>query len=230
MKRWLRDVDIFSKDYLIVPINQTAHWYIVIIQYHNHVLTEGDLISDDDEDNQDLRLKSKKKKTNNHSTVKNSKKPSETIQIEDEIDEILVNKDESNKSITPKNPSQKPTIIMFDSLRAGSKNRVAATLREFLQLEYDHKKTLPVGSLGRKVFNLDTIPAIEAAVPQQPNYFDCGLYILQYMESFFAHRSPTIDYQSPTTYANWCEKTSMGSSKRKQIFDVINQHVISKEE
>jgi len=219
VKRWLRDVDIFSKDYLIVPINQTAHWYIVIIQYHNHVLTESDLISDD-EDNHDLRLKSKKKKTNNHSTVKNSKKPSETIKIDDE----------SNKSITPKNPSQKPTIIMFDSLRAGSKNRVAATLREFLQLEYDHKKTLPVGSLDRKVFNLDTIPAIEAAVPQQPNYFDCGLYILQYMESFFAHRSPTIDYQSPTTYANWCENTSMGSSKRKQIFDVINQHVISKEE
>ena len=51
VKRWLRDVDIFSKDYLIVPINQTAHWYIVLIQYHNHVPTEGDLISDDDDDN-----------------------------------------------------------------------------------------------------------------------------------------------------------------------------------
>jgi Ulp1 family protease len=50
VKRWLRDVDIFSKDYLIVPINQTAHWYIVLIQYHNNVPTEGDLISDDDDD------------------------------------------------------------------------------------------------------------------------------------------------------------------------------------
>ncbi|CAF5187217.1 unnamed protein product [Rotaria magnacalcarata] len=49
VKRWLRDVDIFSKDYLIVPINQTAHWYLVVIQFHNNVPTEGDLISDDDE-------------------------------------------------------------------------------------------------------------------------------------------------------------------------------------
>ena len=49
VKRWLRDVDIFSKDFLIVPINQTAHWYIVLIQNHNHVLTEGDLISDDED-------------------------------------------------------------------------------------------------------------------------------------------------------------------------------------
>ena len=48
VKRWLRDVDIFSKDYLIIPINQTAHWYIVLVQFHNLVLTEGDLISDDD--------------------------------------------------------------------------------------------------------------------------------------------------------------------------------------
>jgi Ulp1 family protease len=119
---------------------------------------------------------------------------------------------------------------MFDSLRAGSKNRVAATLREFLQLEYDHKKTLPVGSLARKIFNLDTIPTIEAAVPQQPNYFDCGLYILQYMESFFAHRSPTNNFQLSTTFANWCEKNLMGSSKRKQIFSIINQHIIPKEE
>lgn len=118
---------------------------------------------------------------------------------------------------------------MFDSLRTGTKNRVASTLREFLQREYDHKKPLPVGSTGRKIFNLDTIPMIEAAVPQQPNYFDCGLYILQYMESFFTHRSPTINYNSPSTFSNWCEKDSMGSSKRKQIFDIINQHVIPKE-
>ena len=119
---------------------------------------------------------------------------------------------------------------MFDSLRAGSKGRVAATLREFLQLEYDHKKTLPVGSLARKVFNLETIPTIEAAVPQQPNYFDCGLYILQYIENFFVHRTATVNFQSATTFANWCEKNSMGSSKRKQIFDIINQHVIGKQD
>jgi len=51
-------VDIFSKDYLIVPINQTAHWYIVLIQYHNNVLTEGDLISDDDDDNHGKKFRS----------------------------------------------------------------------------------------------------------------------------------------------------------------------------
>jgi hypothetical protein len=53
---------------------------------------------------------------------------------------------------------------------------------------------------------------------------------LQYIESFFAHRSPTINFQLSTTFANWCDKNSMGSSKRKQIFNIINQHVIPKGE
>jgi hypothetical protein len=50
------------------------------------------------------------------------------------------------------------------------------------------------------------------------------------MESFFAHRSPTTNFQLSSTFANWCEKNSMGPSKRKEIFNIINQHVIPKEE
>lgn len=49
VKRWLRHVDLFSKDYLIVPINQNAHWYTLIVQNPNNVPTEADLISEDDD-------------------------------------------------------------------------------------------------------------------------------------------------------------------------------------
>lgn len=49
VKRWFRHIDLFTKDYLIVPINQNAHWYIVLIQKHNNVPTENDLISEDED-------------------------------------------------------------------------------------------------------------------------------------------------------------------------------------
>ena len=167
----------------------------------------------------------KKKKTQGQSIDFNGENESPTVERMEIVDQNC------NKTLKiSKDSSQTPGIILFDSLRTGSKNRVAATLREFLQLEFDHKKTLPVGSLERKVFNVDTIGTIEAAVPQQPNYFDCGLYILQYIESFFAHRSLKIDLRSTATFADWCESTTMGSWKRKQIFDIIDQRTIVKEE
>lgn len=31
IKRWTRKVDIFEKEYLIVPINALKHWYCVIV-------------------------------------------------------------------------------------------------------------------------------------------------------------------------------------------------------
>ncbi|OJJ32975.1 hypothetical protein ASPWEDRAFT_599768 [Aspergillus wentii DTO 134E9] len=31
VQKWTRNVDIFSYDYIVVPINETAHWYVAII-------------------------------------------------------------------------------------------------------------------------------------------------------------------------------------------------------
>ncbi|CAF1191597.1 unnamed protein product [Adineta steineri] len=237
VKRWVRDVDLFTKNYIIVPVNQNTHWYIVLIQNLNNVPTEGDLISDDEEDTIDDRLKSKKRRRSSRiirsigsNSTSSSPSPKPSIQLGDELDEadevtsdneVPLKQNIEALVSAKKDHSQTPAIIIFDSLRIASKNRVAATLREFLQVEYDHKKALPVGSLARKLFNMNTMPTIEAAVPQQRNYSDCGLYILQYIESYFTHLT--------STFTNWCEKNLKGSTKRKEILTVINQHVINKE-
>lgn len=31
VKRWTKDVDLFEKDYVLVPINEHCHWYLAII-------------------------------------------------------------------------------------------------------------------------------------------------------------------------------------------------------
>ena len=38
---------------------------------------------------------------------------------------------------------------------------------------------------AEKVFSKDTIKGACPKVPQQSNFTDCGLYVLQYVESFF---------------------------------------------
>ena len=37
VKRWTRKVNIFEKDFVVVPINENYHWYLCIICYPGKV-------------------------------------------------------------------------------------------------------------------------------------------------------------------------------------------------
>lgn len=154
------------------------------------------------------------------------------IDIGDEPDEAASDSDANCDQtiellIHRKNSCQYPAILIFDSLRTNSKRRAASTLREFLQVDYDRKK-LTDNKSDRKIFNQDTIPTIDVAVPQQLNYFDCGLFLLQYIENFFSYHSTTVDFRLSSNFSRWCEPSSMGSCKRRQILEVINRHRVTK--
>ena len=72
--------------------------------------------------------------------------------------------------------------MIFDSLHSGSRAKVAATLRDYLACEYKAK----MAHLGKhRTFDKETFRGCCPKVPQQPNFSDCGLYLLQYIEAFF---------------------------------------------
>jgi Ulp1 family protease len=73
----------------------------------------------------------------------------------------------------------RPCILIFDSLAGASRSRVVATLRDYLRIEYKVKQG------KEREFNKDTIKGSTPRVPQQTNFTDCGVYVLQYVESFF---------------------------------------------
>ena len=76
-----------------------------------------------------------------------------------------------------------PCIIIFDSLQTRSRARVVGTIREYLELEFQSKME---GKIRK--FNVQTLPTNCPMVPQQDNSSDCGVYLLQYIESFFSNR------------------------------------------
>ncbi|KIJ57527.1 hypothetical protein HYDPIDRAFT_120561, partial [Hydnomerulius pinastri MD-312] len=43
VQRWTAKVDIFSKKYIVVPINEDYHWYLAIIYEPEHVLRNSNL-------------------------------------------------------------------------------------------------------------------------------------------------------------------------------------------
>lgn len=46
IQKWTGDVDIFAKDFLIIPINYALHWFLAIVCYPNEVVEESPRKSD----------------------------------------------------------------------------------------------------------------------------------------------------------------------------------------
>ena len=68
-------------------------------------------------------------------------------------------------------------------------------------------------------FNKDNMKGCCPKVPQQPNFSDCGLFALQYVESFF--KSPIKDFSLPiTSLRKWFPPQVM-RTKRADIGKII---------
>jgi Ulp1 family protease len=72
-------------------------------------------------------------------------------------------------------PSRSPYIFLFDSL-IGSKIGTIDNLKAFLAMEARAKRQAPILQPARYMC---------AKVPKQPNHCDCGIFLLQYVETFF---------------------------------------------
>ena len=55
VKKWTRNVDIFQKDYVIIPINEHSHWYLAIVCFHGQQLIKANCLEkeEDEEEEED---------------------------------------------------------------------------------------------------------------------------------------------------------------------------------
>lgn len=107
---------------------------------------------------------------------------------------------------------KQPCILLMDSLRGPSRSNVVKILREYLEVEWEVKK----GS--KRSFSKDVMRGSNPKVPQQNNFSDCGVYILQYVESFF--ENPILNFELPMNLVNWFPPPRM-KTKREEIRNII---------
>lgn len=110
------------------------------------------------------------------------------------------------------NICKQPCILLMDSLRGPSRSNVVKILREYLEVEWEVKK----GS--KRSFSKDFMKGSNPKVPQQNNFSDCGVYILQYVESFF--ENPILNFEIPMNLTNWFPPPRM-KTKREEIRNII---------
>ncbi|RDW84641.1 hypothetical protein BP6252_02231 [Coleophoma cylindrospora] len=223
VQRWTAKVDLFSYDYIIVPVNESTHWYVVIICNASKLLAPSPTV-DADASNAAIHLE-----VNNHEavavgtegtaksaldredqiaqdTTNTEAKPVVSRQTdiemvepprEDDVDLVSTTSKQPNaihghNSESKQTPTKKskrkstgaprkfnpdePKIIALDSL-ACPRSPTCINLKDYLVAEIKNKK------------GVDVSPPVKMGMtakclPQQTNFYDCGVFLLDYIEKF----------------------------------------------
>lgn len=228
---WTKKENIFEKDFVIIPINEQSHWFLAIICFPG---LDMPLTMNSNTPTPIKRKKAAPKSKNitlqigNTTITPVSKREMESINLGDddmserdeaEGDDSELASDTEETDEEPndgKQPVKQPIILIFDSLTGASRSRVVATLRDYLTCEYKCKMpTKPA-----KVFNKNNMPGHCVKVPQQNNFTDCGLYLLQYVEHFFL--DPIKDYRIPIKLQDWFDTITV-TKKREDISNLLKE-------
>ncbi|XP_051816758.1 sentrin-specific protease 6 isoform X1 [Acanthochromis polyacanthus] len=296
VKTWTRHVDLFQKDFIFVPINESAHWYLAVIcfpglegpvfeqnpLYYSPLpasTSAADLHSEEnipdhcrplspDRDGLDSSSEqpspeapegSSEGQTDGDLAIENSafaegsqeppsngqgdpeqqytselhrisvcyssgKGDDDTYTFSDDqsscqdecsddgtLADDTLSSDTSSLASKPSLCKQ-PCILIMDSLRGPTRSTVVKTLREYLEVEWEVRK----GS--QRSFGKEVMRGSSPRVPQQDNFSDCGVYILQYVESFF--EKPIPSFHLPVNLSEWFPQQRM-KRKREEIKELI---------
>ncbi|KGO43406.1 Peptidase C48, SUMO/Sentrin/Ubl1 [Penicillium expansum] len=258
VEKWTRNVDLFSYDYIVVPINENAHWYVAIIcnlpslslgfadgavepvqtptlQKESSNASESEIQEIEETPEPEPKLKSEPNASDKASQPCEIRKGSETrkdlasLQIEKNEHAIKNPKQsvpddtplpapnlskfaaqklaqEQAAASQPTNKSKKKrtglkldpnqtTIITFDSLDM-PRSPTIKILREYICREAVSKRNVELDPTDVKGMRARDIPL-------QPNFWDCGLYLLAYLEKFV---------QSPDWFITKVLQRSMNSN------------------
>ncbi|XP_067357180.1 sentrin-specific protease 7b isoform X2 [Channa argus] len=195
VKTWTRHVDIFTKDFLFVPVNQEAHWYLVVVcfprleetQYEKFQRPAGLICISG--------VLKQPAGTTSAFSLKSQQLP-ECTQQGCWKDTVL----------------KRPCILVMDSLKLSYHENVCRLLRDYLHVEWEVRRGTT------RCFTSDNMKIFNCRVPQQDNSSDCGLYLLQYVESFL--QNPVVHFDLPLRLDNWFLRQQV-RQKREAIRSLI---------
>lgn len=187
---WTKNIDIFSRNYVIVPVNESAHWYVMIICNLKTFKDRANENEDDDLVEIDNPAQDE---------VTQAANGSKLILESDLILKNVAHQEDSDYSdglrdiehLSAKRPLKKrklrqprqrkydlsePVIITLDSLGLNRSN-TASALKDYIIAEAQEKHDLPI-------VKKDIEGMTAKNIPLQSNFSDCGLYLCMYLEQF----------------------------------------------
>ncbi|XP_076603385.1 uncharacterized protein LOC143330586 isoform X2 [Chaetodon auriga] len=229
VKTWTRHVDIFKKDFLFVPVNQEAHWYLVVICFPgldgpksepwNGPNSQMGKSHNGTGELQEQELAQGSKSPHDNTETPPTVNHSDTMDTETEKTQEESTQDPkpgpvscTERTYQKKTISKRPCILVMDSLKRSLHERVFKLLRDYLESEWEVRR----GS--SRDFGPDHMQSSHCHVPLQDNSSDCGLYLLQYVESFL--KDPVVHFDLPLHLVRWFPRQQV-RRKRDEIRDLV---------
>ncbi|KJK80684.1 hypothetical protein H634G_03833 [Metarhizium anisopliae BRIP 53293] len=223
VRAWTAKFDLLSYDYIVVPVNENAHWYLAIICNTPNAVSGMP---------RDEATPAKEDATPPGIGLVARDMPDVSIHVDDASTPISkepvdLAPPNSSRTLQESSPAPKiatsnnrlaaashvdprlPRIVTLDSLG----NPHAATcrvLKEYLIAEAKDKKGIdlvmvPTGMTAKKI-------------PEQDNFCDCGVFILGYMEEFLKDPAETVRKLFQKEPVNWDIRPSL---LRNQVRDLL---------
>lgn len=235
VKSWTAKIDLFSYDYLIVPVNENAHWYVAIICNVPKTLERQELPETDNNDTYDERraktgspriatveremsdisledIVGPRRSIRYHSVGVSSGAEARTFSTPDPPTRFR-----SRKSFgTPqKLDASQPRIVTLDSLGA-SHSPTCRSLREYLVAEAQEKRSIELTNFPTGL--------TAKGIPEQNNYCDCGIFVLAYVENFLKNPDEVARKLLLKEDLEWTINPShMRNKVRNVLFDLLGE-------
>ncbi|RMJ03699.1 hypothetical protein CDV36_014773 [Fusarium kuroshium] len=236
VKAWTARIDLLSYDYIVVPVNENAHWYLAIIYNAPRLLPQPEKKTQPSEpeaivveDNGPARspklspvertlatisLDEEVSKPNNDQTTNGvSDTASDAVPVKNTEAPSKTGKRKSSGG-TQKFSIDDPRIITLDSL-GSAHSPTCKCLRDYLIEEAKHKKGVEITSApgGMTARN----------IPEQDNYCDCGVFVLGYMEHFLQNPDEAVRKLLQKEKTNWNIRPTQIRKKVRNLLFTLQQ-------
>ncbi|PKS10685.1 hypothetical protein jhhlp_002441 [Lomentospora prolificans] len=228
VKKWTAKIDLFSYDYIVVPVNENAHWYLLIICNPSKLLPEDPSSKRQDSTPADADRTPERQapaKEPVFALKEDDADARKDSPLRNEMNDQSKGRRKSQKGHGP--PARKyelrdVRIISLDSLGVAH-SPACRMIREYLLEEIKFRKNIDPphpGPIGMTAKHL----------PQQTNFCDCGVFLLGYVQHFLADPDGFVSSLLQKDKPSWTvDPSSLRVQIRETIFDLHRQQKVEME-
>ncbi|KPI42000.1 Eukaryotic translation initiation factor 4E type 2 [Cyphellophora attinorum] len=215
VKKWTKTVNLFSRDFVVIPVNENLHWYAIIICNLSSYNRPPEEVAEEDENDQVQEVQNPDDIEDPSDTTK------ATRETQESFEELTIassparkSKGRKKKKAAPlkKYDTKKPVIITLDSLGLG-RTATCRLIKDYI---------VALGEDNGKEIDIDELKAMTAKmIPLQSNFSDCGLYVCMYLEQFIKNPYQFVeDILQRKAEVGWPDKPD-GSDLRYRMRSLI---------